>query len=92
MDNCDQSLYLQLQEKCSLTTAEIFYHLPDYPSFLQSYIWQDYDQTPIYPKLNDFLSFWSRELEGKLHSVSVTSKGLISPAEFKISSGELVLQ
>ncbi|MAQ71642.1 MAG: Usg family protein [Alphaproteobacteria bacterium] len=92
MGDCDKSLYLQLHKTCRLTTAEIFYHLPDYPSFLQSYIWQDYDVTPKYPKLNEFLTFWSRELEGKLHSVSVTSKGLISPAEFKISSGELVLQ
>ncbi len=23
-----------------LTTAEIIYHLPDYPELLQSYIWQ----------------------------------------------------
>ncbi|MCB1539184.1 MAG: aspartate-semialdehyde dehydrogenase, partial [Alphaproteobacteria bacterium] len=26
-----------------LTTAEIFYHMPDYPALLQTYVWQDYD-------------------------------------------------
>jgi len=32
-----------------LTTAEILYHLPDHPSLLQSYTWQDYDLTPEFP-------------------------------------------
>ena len=30
----------------SLTTAEILYKMPDHPSLLQSYIWQDYDLSP----------------------------------------------
>lgn len=54
-----------------LTTAEILYHLPDHPTLLQSYIWQDYDIAPRYPVLHKFLGFWTRELEGKLHSVRV---------------------
>ena len=42
-------------EGFSLTTAEILYRLPDYPRLLQSYIWQDYDVAPEFPKLVDFL-------------------------------------
>ena len=38
-----------------LTTAEIHYHLPDHPSLLQSYTWQDYDLAPEYPALCRFL-------------------------------------
>ncbi len=30
-------------EKFRLTTAEILYHLPDFPTVLQSYIWQELD-------------------------------------------------
>lgn len=26
-----------------LTTAEIHYHMPDHPSLLQLYVWQEYD-------------------------------------------------
>ncbi len=59
-----------------LTTAEILYHFPDHPTLLQSYIWQDYDIAPRYPVLHRFLTFWSRELEGKLHSVRVASASL----------------
>ena len=41
----------------SLTTAEILYRLPDYPRLLQTYIWQDFDLAPKFPKLLQFLDF-----------------------------------
>ena len=37
-----------------LTTAEITYHLPDYPDLLQNYIWQDLDLIPEFPVLRRF--------------------------------------
>jgi uncharacterized protein Usg len=73
------SLVRQLQDY-RLTTAEILYHLPDHPSVLQSYIWQDLDIAPRYPVLHKFLDFWKREIEGNLHSVRVASASLIKPA------------
>ena len=63
-----------------LTTAEIFYHMPDHPGLLQTYIWQELDLAPRFPTLRRFLDFWQRELDGKLHSVRVASGGLIRPA------------
>ena len=54
-----------------LTTAEIIYHLPDHPDLLQSFIWQKLDLAPDFPELRRFLEFWSRNLDGKLHSVRV---------------------
>ncbi len=76
----------------SLTTAEIIYRLPDYPALLQSYVWQDYDLAPKFPKLQDFLGFWEVNLEGKLHHVRVCHKRLIDPAEFRVLDGKFVLQ
>ena len=32
-----------------VTTANIFYHRPDYPALLQSYLWQRHDLHPHYP-------------------------------------------
>ncbi len=66
-----------------LTTAEILYHLPDFPAVLQTYIWQEYDLAPRYPVLKRFLDFWEGNLEGKLHSVRVASARLIKPAELR---------
>ena len=75
-----------------LTTAEIFYHLPDHPTLLQTYLWQDYDIAPRYPVLYGFLDFWTREIDGKLHSVYVASKALITPADHRFYRAELTLQ
>lgn len=70
-----------------LATARILYHLPDHPAFLQSYLWQEYDLCPKFPELRKFLEFWSRELDGKLHSVEVMHNQLIKPAEFRAVGG-----
>jgi Usg-like family len=35
---------------CGLTTAEIVYRRPDRHWLLQSYVWQDYDMFPNFPK------------------------------------------
>ena len=67
----------------SLGNAEIVYRLPDHPGLLQSYVWQDYDIAPRYPVLNRFLDFWSRQIEGPLHSVRVAGKELVSAAEMR---------
>jgi len=74
-----------------LTTAEILYHLPDHPRFLQSYVWQDLDIAPKFPVLNKFLSFWQREIEGKLHSVKVASCELVRPSSLVFCKAEIRL-
>ena len=43
-----------------LTTAQILYRLPDHPSLLQTYVWQDYDLCPKFPVLNRFLTVLAR--------------------------------
>ncbi len=73
----------------SLTTAEIHYRLPDHPSLLQLYVWQEYDLAPDFPELKSFLDFWQRELEGAIHSVRVAHHRLIRPSEWKAVDGIL---
>lgn len=70
-----------------LTTAEILYRLPDHPSLLQAYVWQNYDLCPKFPELFKFLSFWQRSLDGSLYSVQVAHSGLVRPAEIKAIDG-----
>jgi uncharacterized protein Usg len=84
------SLIRQLN-RYRLTTAEILYRLPDHPSLLQSYTWQDYDLTPEFPILRKFLEFWDRSLDGKVHSVTVGSTGLISAGEIRQAGSVLTL-
>lgn len=74
-----------------LTTAEILYHLPDHPSLLQTYVWQDLDIAPKFPVLQKFLDFWESSLDGRLHSVKVASAKLIKPSRFRHASALLQL-
>jgi uncharacterized protein Usg len=74
-----------------LTTAEILYRMPDHPAVLQSFIWQELDIAPKFPVLTRFLHFWETSLDGRLHSVRVAARGLISPAELKLYAHEFTL-
>jgi uncharacterized protein Usg len=87
----DKSEIGLLLEDYRLTTAEIFYHLPDHPSLLQTYVWQEYDLTPDFPELQKFLEFWERSLDGRLHSVSVASAELIIPNDYRQGHGEIYI-
>jgi uncharacterized protein Usg len=75
----------------SLTTAEIFYRMPDHPRLIQTYIWQEYDLHPLFPRLKDFLDFWSANLDGKLYRIRVAHKALLHPREFEFVSSEFRL-
>lgn len=81
----------QLQDY-RLTTAEILYHMPDHPTFLQSYVWQEYDIAPKFPELYRFLDFWVHNLEGKLHSIVLASQKLIKPSDFGFYDTEITIQ
>ncbi len=85
------NLLIQLKDY-RLTTAEILYHLPDHPALLQTYLWQDYDIAPKFPELKKFLDFWSKRIDGKLHSVHVASKSIITPSDATFYDAEITLQ
>ncbi|MFV0297760.1 MAG: usg protein [Hyphomicrobiaceae bacterium] len=86
----DKNFIDQLQGY-SLTTAEILYRLPDHPVLLQTYIWQEYDLAPKFPKLLDFLEFWSVNLEGALHQIRVAHSALLKPQELRYVMGRFTL-
>ncbi|MFL5259341.1 MAG: usg protein [Hyphomicrobiales bacterium] len=72
----------------SLTTAEIMYHLPDFHDILQTFVWQDYDMAPRFPRLIKFLDFWTHNLDGPLASVRVAHSSIIGPAEMRLVDRE----
>jgi uncharacterized protein Usg len=74
-----------------LTTAELFYRLPDHRSVLNSFIWQEYDLAPDHPRLFGFIEFWQKNIEGPLHSVRFTHRKLISAGEWRHVTHEIKL-
>lgn len=84
------NLRLQLRDY-RLTTAEILYHMPDFPDLLQTYVWQEYDLPPRFPKLLQFLDFWATNLDGKLHSVKVGEVPIVTPGRLEYAACRLTL-
>lgn len=74
-----------------LTTVEIHYYMPDHPSLLQQFLWQQYDLAPRFPGLNRFLDYWRREIEAVLHSVRVAHNHLIGPTEWRAVDGIIMI-
>jgi uncharacterized protein Usg len=74
-----------------LLTAEIFYFFPDYPSLIQQYVWQDYDEAPDYPTLFRFLDHWRREIDAAIHSVRIAHDRMLGAREFRQVNGEFRL-
>jgi uncharacterized protein Usg len=73
-----------------LTTAQIFYRMPDYQRVIAPpFIWQEYDLAPDYPALFGFIEFWQTKIEGPLHSIQFTHRRLISAGEWRNVVGEL---
>lgn len=66
-----------------LTTAEITYHMPDYPTMLQTFLWQKLDLPPRFPELRKFLAFWDKNIEGPLHSVRIGHVEILSPGRWR---------
>lgn len=75
-----------------LTTAKIIYHMPDCPDLLNWFLWQQFDNSPRFPKLNAFLKWWDANLDGKVHSVVVSVRGLITAADLQYIGSEFRLQ
>ncbi len=61
------------------------------PSLLQSFVWQDYDCAPKFPVLARFLNFWEANLDGKLHSVKIASRKILTGDEIRYAAAQLHL-
>ena len=84
--------FLRQLKGYGLTTAEIHYYMPDHPSLLQLFVWQQYDVAPGFPELHRFLDHWRREIEAALHSIRVAHRHLIGPAEWRVVDGIITIQ
>ena len=75
----------------TLLTAEVLYYMPDHPKLLQTFMWQTMDYAPRYPRLNEFLDFWKREIEAVIHSVRVAHSEPFAAPAWRHASGLLRL-
>ena len=74
-----------------LTTAQLYYRMPDYQHVLNTFVWQEYDLAPDHPKLFEFIEFWQDSIEGPLHSVQYTHRKMLASGEYRNLVGEFTL-
>jgi uncharacterized protein Usg len=74
-----------------LTTAQLYYRMPDFQNVLNTFVWQEYDLAPDHPKLFEFIEFWQDTIEGPLHSVQYTHRKLLSSGEWQQVVGEFTI-
>ena len=74
-----------------LTTAEILYHMPDYPGLLQTFVWQTDDVAPHFPRVVRFLDFWTHSLIGTLHSVTIVQADPCAAMRWTFADGEFTI-
>ncbi len=68
-----------------LTTAEVLYYMPDHPKLLQSFMWQTLDVAPDYPRVHSFLDYWRKEIQAVIHSVRLSTMGIVTPARVRFA-------
>lgn len=87
-----RDLDLTLAHGYSMCLWELTYWHPDRRTVLAPpLVLQKPDLVPGYPELRKFLDFWTRNIEGRLHSVRVSSTNLIRPADFRVVGADLRL-
>lgn len=71
-----------------LTTAEMTYRMPDHIHVLNTFVWQEYDLAPDYPRLFEFIQFWQEKIDGPLHHVRFTHRRRLGCGEWRHVVGE----
>jgi len=78
-------------------TAEILYRMPDHPSLVQIFLWQEMDRwhddpDMMFPRLRQFCAWWNANLDGAIVQVRVAAARVITAGELRHVSAELRLQ
>lgn len=81
--NYSKDFFDCINDNFRLTTVEVVYHMPDYLSVLQQFIWQTLDRPPEYPRIQIFLEYWEEHIEAPIHSVKIADRPFLNYSEIK---------
>jgi len=65
---------------------------PKFGRSQETFIWQCFDLSPNFPRLQTFLNYWETHIEGRLYSVSIAQAGAARIADAHFAKGEFILQ
>lgn len=81
MANCDEEFALRLKGY-SLVTVNVLYYMPDHRSLLNEFIWQTMDLKPRYPRIEQFLDYWRREIDAVIKEITICDSPVIEPTRY----------
>jgi uncharacterized protein Usg len=61
-------------EGYTLVVVNVLYWMPDQPSLVNEFTWETLDLKPRYPRINEFLSFWEKEIDARIKEVVICDK------------------
>ena len=50
---------------------QVVYYIPDHLYLVNEFIWQTEDQQPDYPRINRFLDYWDKNIDGPIKEVYI---------------------
>ena len=81
MANCDEEFALRLKGY-SLVTVNVLYYMPDHRSLLNEFIWQTMDLKPRYPRIEQVLDYWRREIDAVIKEITICDSPVIEPTRY----------
>lgn len=67
----------------SLVTLSIIYYLPDHKSLVNEFLWQTLDLRPKYPRVEQFLDYWKREIDAVIKEIRMSDSSGTLPRNFR---------
>tara|TARA_B000000557_G_scaffold234178_1_gene209158 strand:- start:811 stop:1056 length:246 start_codon:yes stop_codon:yes gene_type:complete len=58
-------------KKWTKASVQVVYYIPDYLHLVNEFIWQTEDQQPDYPRINRFLDYWDKNIDGPIKEVYI---------------------
>ena len=58
-------------KKWTTASVQVVYYIPDYLILVNEFIWQTRDQLPDYPRIERFLDYWDKNIDGPIKEVYI---------------------
>jgi uncharacterized protein Usg len=77
---------LLMMEGWRLSLAKVVYYMPDHPSLLNEFTWQELDLEPRFPRLQIFLNFWKDNIDATIQEVFLATGARLKPGHYRSAS------
>ena len=58
-------------KKWTVASVQVVYYMPDYLNLVNEFIWQTRDTKPNYPRIEKFLDYWDKNIDGPIKEVYI---------------------